>query len=79
MGISNSKYNSEESPLVDRFDIRVQLNSLIERVSSLEKNIINMTVTVKNTQNDVLNIALLEEGRSTYRPSRRSHVNSSYN
>jgi len=59
---------------------------LEERVGRLERDIINTTVKVERTHaenvdmsNKVLNIQLLEEGRSTYVPRRRiTHAASTY-
>ena len=64
--------------------LRDEMRIFQERLAGLEKDVGNIGVIVENTKrvsvdnsNDILNISLLEEGRSMYRP-RKSHTSSSY-
>ena len=88
MGTTISMYVTEKVQ-----EIQMKHNNLCrdvmklqERVGRLERDIINTSVRVDRTHaenlemsNKVLNIQLLEEGRSTYKPRRRiAHTASSY-
>ena len=65
--------------------MRLKMSSYQERQAGLEKDLSNFGVILKradetgrDNSNSLLNLALLEEGRSVYRKPKR-HTGSSYN
>ena len=65
--------------------MRLKMSSYQERQAGLEKDLSNFGVILKradetgrDNSNSLLNLALLEEGRSVYRRPKR-HTGSSYN
>ena len=67
-------------------ELRSRLSVVESTVSSLEKRFMNFQVsqqqnneTLKNLDEHVLNLRLLEEGRSSYSKGGRFHTRSSYN
>lgn len=83
MGSSWSR--EEEEDMSREFnEMRRQVRSLNNRLAVMEKNHTNVVVDLKRTarvsdknRDEILNIQLLEEGRSSYRP-RKTHLHSSY-
>ena len=81
-----TEFENELKYLRDRNTfLEERLEKMYERVGRLEKDIINTSIKanlikeeVKNVTNRVLNIDLLEQGRS-YIGSRKRHTHSHYN
>ena len=54
-----------------------EMNTFQDRLAGLERDFENISVTTENNSTALLNLNLLEEGRSTYR-KRRFHTSSTY-
>ena len=85
MGSSISTEEVVQNATVIINELRLRFSTLEASVSSLEKNFINIqSAHIKNEKSlqkldeHVLNIRLMEEGRSVY-SSRKFHTRSSYN
>lgn len=86
MGSSVSTEEVIENATIIINGLRSRISSIESSVSSLEKDFINFKVsqkeaneTLKNLDEHVLNLRLLEEGRSSYSKGGRFHTRSAYN
>lgn len=58
--------------------LRVEMRSFQNRLAGVEKDISSCVLSIRDNSNSLLNISLLEEGRSVYRKPKR-HTASNYN
>jgi hypothetical protein len=58
--------------------LKIEMNNYQNRLTGVEKDVATLTILAKDNANSLLNISLLEEGRSVYRRPKR-HAGSSYN
>lgn len=84
MGSSWSGGDVEDDWVGEFHEMKRQIRVLNDRLAVVEKNYPNVLVRVNETariadrnRDEILNIRLLEEGRSTYRP-RKTHIHSTY-